>query len=116
MRNLQARRGQAGDFRQRVEHLLERQVFAAEEIALADFAFFGDEQMSGGAFFDADEIETGVDVAGHFAVQKIDDDFTGGRGLPVPRADRRGGHRNDDRQAFLAAFSASRSAIHFERL
>ncbi len=81
--------------------MLEREIFAAEEIALADFAFFGDEQVAGGAFFDADEVEAGVDVAGHFAVEKIEDDFAGRRGLPVPRADGSGGHRDDDREAFF---------------
>src|SRR5580704_14097510 len=57
--------------------------------------------MSSGAFFYANEIETGVDVPGHFAVQEIDDEFSGRRGFPVPRSDRRRRHRHDHWQAFL---------------
>ena len=51
--------------------------------------------MACGAFFDADKVQTGLDVARHFTVQEIQDDFSRGSRLPVPWADRCGGHRND---------------------
>src|SRR6267378_2376183 len=93
--NFQFGRGQTGNLRKGVEHLLQGEVFSAEEIAFADFAFFRDEQVAGGAIFDADKIEAGLDVAGHFAVQEIEDNFSGGGRFPVPGADGRGGHGDD---------------------
>src|SRR5882724_1291395 len=102
--NFQFGRGQTGNLRKRVEHVLQREILPTEQIAFSDFPFFGDEQVTGGAIFDANKIEAGLDIAGHFAVQEIEDDFSGGRGLPVPRADGRGGHGDDDGQpAFRGA-------------
>src|SRR5882672_10797916 len=93
--NFQFGRGQTGNLRKRIEHLLQREILPTEQVAFADFSFFRDKQVAGGAIFDADKIEAGLDIAGHFAVQEIEDDFSGGCGLPVPGADRRGGHGDD---------------------
>src|SRR6266403_983463 len=99
--NFQFGRGQTGNLRKRVEHLLQGEVFSTEEIAFADFAFFGNKQVAGGAIFDADKIEAGLDVAGHFSVQEIEDDFSGGGRFPVPGADGRGGHGDDHRESIF---------------
>src|SRR5690242_1022038 len=104
MRDFELRRGQAGNVRQDVQDLLERKIFCAEKIALADFAFLGDEQVAGGAFLYADEIQAGFDVAGHPAVEKIDDDLASGSGLPVARADGSGGHADDRRKTLARGF------------
>ncbi len=69
VRNPHARRGQAGQARQMLEHLLEGQVLAAQNIFLADSAAFGGEQMAARAVFDVDEIQPGVHVRRHPAVQ-----------------------------------------------
>ena len=97
VRNFKPGRGQPGDPRKSVEHRFERQILCAEEIALTDFTFFSGQQVADGAFLDTDKIQAGFDVAGHLAVQKIQDDFSRWRGLPVPGADGRGGHDHDDR-------------------
>ena len=60
--------------------------------------------MAGGALFDGDEVQTGFHVARHFAVEKIQDDFASRRGLPIPRADRRGRHHDNNGQARLRGF------------
>src|SRR5437899_10073760 len=46
VRNFQAGRAQTRDFRERVQHGLEGQILSTQQIALADFAFFGDQQVS----------------------------------------------------------------------
>src|SRR2546422_4487536 len=84
--NFQFRRGQTGNLRKHVEHLLQREILPTEQIAFADFALFSDEQVAGSTIFDADKIEASLDIARHLAVQEIEDDFSGGRGLPVPGA------------------------------
>jgi hypothetical protein len=48
-----------------------------------------------------DEVEAGVDVGGKFAVEKVDEDAAGGRGLGVVGADGGGGVEDDDLLAGL---------------
>src|SRR5438876_369387 len=55
--------------------------------------------MAGGAFLDTNEIQAGLDIARHLAIQKIQNDFACRRGLPIPRADGRSRHNYDDGQA-----------------
>src|SRR2546430_11025140 len=101
MRDFEFRRRQTGDSRERIQDLLEREILSAEKIAFADPAFVCNKKMTGGAFFHADEIQTCFNVARHLTVEKIENDFSGGRGFPVPWADRRCRHRNDCGKALL---------------
>src|SRR5438874_10191124 len=57
--------------------------------------------MATGDIADMHQIETGVYIGGHFALQEIDDDFSCWRGFDIPRTN--GGSRIDDhdRQALL---------------
>src|SRR6267378_5731575 len=43
VRDLHARRAQTRDFRERIEDLLQREIFGTQQIALTDFAFFGNQ-------------------------------------------------------------------------
>ena len=56
------------------------------------------------AFFYADKIQAGFNVARHFAVQKIQNDLPGWRGLPIPRAHRSRRHDDNGGQARLRGF------------
>ena len=95
------RGAQTGDLRKDIEHLLQREIFGAEQVTLAGLAAFGGEQVTCGDIFDSHEIQSGFDVAGHLAVQKIDDELAGGRRLPIAGTNRRGRHYDDDRQSIL---------------
>src|SRR5882762_3380445 len=99
MRNFQNGRAETRYLRECVQHLLEREIFTAQEIALADLALFGDQQVSCRALFHANKIQAGLHVAGHLAIQKIQNDFSGRRRLPVPRPYRRRRHGHNDRQS-----------------
>ena len=46
--------------------------------------------MGAGNFSDIDEVEAGVDVGRELAVEEIDEDAAGGRGLCIIWADRSG--------------------------
>ena len=114
--NLDGGRRDAGDGRHLVEDLLEGEVFAAEDVAAAGSALGERENVGAGDFGDIDEVQAGVDVGGKFAVEEVDEDAAGGRGLAVVGADGGGGVENDDLLAVLAAAMASCSARNLERL
>ncbi len=61
--------------------------------------------MPGGTFFHADKIQPCVDVAWHLAVQKIDDNFSGRRGLPIPRANGSRRHGDNHRRSTFGRVS-----------
>ena len=94
-------RRNAGDGRHLVEDLLEGEVFAAEDVAAAGRAFGERGDVGARDFGDIDEIEAGVDVGGKFAVEEVDEDAAGGRGLAVVGADGGGGVEDDDLLAVL---------------
>src|ERR1700683_201754 len=99
-----------------LEKLRELQVLSAENIFLADPAPFGGEQMSARAILDADQVQSGVQIRRHPAIQKIDDHPAGRRRLVVHGPDRRRGITTITGAPSLAASSAIRSAINFDRL
>src|SRR6266481_4063607 len=76
VRDFQTGSVQAGYARENVEHGLESEIFSTEQITLAGLALFGDEQVAGGALFNADKVQAGFDIAGHCPIQKIEDDFS----------------------------------------
>src|SRR5271156_4090850 len=55
--------------------------------------------MTARDILDASEIETGIDVGGHPAIEQINDDAAGRRRLVIERTDRSGRIDNHDRQA-----------------
>ena len=57
--------------------------------------------VGAGDFGDIDEVEAGVHVGGKLAVEKVDEDAAGGRGLGVVGADGRGGIEDHDLLAVL---------------
>src|ERR1700733_13214931 len=101
VRNFQSRRGRASDFRERVEDLLEREIFRAEQIAFADAALFGDEEMARG---------------GIFPVRKSTMIFPVGVGFQSPGPTGVVGIAITAGNPDCAAFRTSRSASHLERL
>ena len=89
--NFEAGRPAAGAVGRFPPELAERRVLAAENVALADAALFHGREVAGGDVVDVDEIEAGVDIAGHPAAGGLHDHAAGGRRLDVARADRRRG-------------------------
>src|SRR5207245_6142611 len=82
----------------RSERLLQSQVFAAKNIALADASALACQQMTHSGIFNRHKIQAGVHVSGHAAVQEINDDPARWRGLGIAGADRRSRIHDDDRQ------------------
>src|SRR5882757_9537249 len=76
VRNLHGWCAQASDFGEGVENLLEREIFSAQQVALTHFTLFGNQQMARGTLFHANKIQPGLDVAGHLAIQEVDDAFS----------------------------------------
>ena len=60
--------------------------------------------MSGSAFLDANKIQSRLDVTGHFAIEKIQNDLPCWRGLPIPRTHRSRRHDDNGGQARLRGF------------
>ncbi len=96
--------------------MLERQVLRTEQIAFANFAFVGYKQVTSGALFDADKIQTRFDVTRHLAVQKIQNDFSSGCGFPVPRTNGRCGHGDDCRNTLLRSVENRTFGLPFRPL
>src|SRR6185369_8434670 len=88
-------RGQAGDNRELVEDLFQRQILAAKDVALAAAALLQSSDVAQGALAHVNEIEPGIDVGRKFLLQEIDDDAAGGSGLDVTLADRSCGIDDD---------------------
>ena len=99
VRHLHARRWNVGYTSERIEHLLERQVSAAENITFARAPAFGSEDVAFGAIAHVDQIHACVNVAEHFSFEKIDDDLSGRRRLDVEFAYGRRRIDDDDRKA-----------------
>jgi hypothetical protein len=72
----------------------------AQNISFADAAFFGCEDVADGDIANMDPIQTGVEVGGHFAIQKIDDDLAGRRWFDVARSNGRARIDDHNRNAF----------------
>ena len=89
---------QPGDQR---EDLAERQVLAAQDVALADPAALEGQQVAGGDVVDVDHVEAGVDIGRHAPARRLQHHPPGRGRARVARADRR--RRVDDhrRQAVL---------------
>ena len=99
------------------EDVAERQIVAAEDVALADPAVALGQKMARRHVVDMDEVEAGIDEGRHAARGGLDDDAAGRRRLHVARADGRRGIDDDGRQPALhhEPLTAS-SARNFERL
>ena len=59
------------------------------------------EEMAAGDIADINQIEAGVHIGRHFALQEIDDNFSCWCGFDIPWANGGGRIDNDDRQALL---------------
>ena len=94
-------RRNAGDGRHLVEDLLEGQVLSAEDVAAAGRAGGQRGNVRARHFGDIDEVEAGVDVGWKFAIEEVDEDAAGGRGLGVVGTDGRGWVEDDDLLAIL---------------
>ena len=108
------RRRDPGDGGHFVEDLLEGEVFATQDVAatrLPDFKC-GDGVGARDLSY-VDEVESGVDVGRDFAVQKVDEDAAGGRGLGVVRSDGCGRVKDDD---LLAVLRCGDSLLFGEKL
>ena len=105
----------ASDFLEKGEGLFHGEVAlgVAENVALADAAFFRGKNVADGDIVDVDPIEAGVEVGGHFAIEKINDDLTGGRGFDIARADGRGGIDDDDGDALSRKFERNYFRVPF---
>src|SRR5205085_7238743 len=77
VRHLHARRWNVGYTSERVEHLLERQVGAAENIAFARAPAFAGKDVAFGAVTHVYQVHACVNVTEHFALEKIADDLAG---------------------------------------
>src|SRR6516225_1679923 len=99
VRDFQRRGGQTGNFGQNVEHALQGEIFRAQQVTLADRSLLRNQEVAGGAFLNADKVQTRFDVTGHPAVEKVEYDFSGGRRFPVPWTDGSSRHRDDRRKA-----------------
>src|SRR5229473_525877 len=62
VRNFQAGRAQSRYFCECVQHGLERQILSTQQVALAYFAFFGNQQVSRRALLHANKIQASLDV------------------------------------------------------
>ena len=76
------------------QHLTQRDVLAAEDVALADPAALQRREMARRDIVDVDEVQAGFDEGRHPAGGRFDDDAAGRRRLHVARPDRR--RRIDD--------------------
>ncbi len=80
---------QIGDRRHLVQYLLEREIFAAQDISLAGFPTLHGRNMRSRHLIDIHQIQSCVDIGWELAVEKIDDDLPCRRRLNVICADRR---------------------------
>ena len=117
MGQAQAWHGPAAEGGKDFEHLFQRQIAVTQDVSRPDLPAFGSQPVSLGHILDGDEVQAGVDVSGHLAVEKVQNDAAGGRWLPIARAHGSGGI--DDHHGLAAARAASKascSARNFERL
>ena len=87
----------------------ERDIVAAEDIALADPPRCQRRQMARRDIVDMDEIEAGVDIGRHASARRLDENAPGRRRPRIARADRRRGI-DDDRRKALPRPSLRRAA------
>src|SRR5438552_3262864 len=73
IRQSDAWRGTANQWRKNIENILERHVPAPENVPLPDLSAFCSEQVSLSDVFNGDDVETRVHVCRHPAIQKIHD-------------------------------------------
>src|SRR2546426_4666493 len=88
-------RWQAGDFRQLIENLFQRQVLPAEDVALAASAFLQRGHMSAGTLGYIYQIQTGIHVCRKLLFQEVHNDATRRGGLDVLLADGSRGIHHD---------------------
>ena len=79
---------------------------AAEDVALADTSFFGGENVADDDVAHVNPIQSGVEIRGHLAIEKIDDHLARRRRLHIARSDRRARIDDDDRHAFRGEFAS----------
>ena len=84
-----AGRRDAGDFLQGQQDFMQGQVAVAQDVTFTDGSFLLGEEVAPGAIPDIDQIQPGIEISGHLAVDEIEDKFSRGRRFDVPRSDRR---------------------------
>ena len=87
VRNSHLRRGQTGNRGQPPKKFLQRNVFAAQNIFLADSPALRRQQMPARDVFDIHDVKPGFHVRRHPPIQKIHDDSAGRSRLEVERTD-----------------------------
>src|SRR5262249_8844513 len=98
MRNLQFRRPDSGDSRERIKEFLERQVPSSENVSASNATFLGGKHVTFCAIANVNQVHSGVDVPKHFPAQKIYDDLAGWSRFDVEVSDRRAWIHNHHRQ------------------
>ena len=103
--------------RERVEDLLQAHVAVAQDVALARPSLLGGREMARRDVAHVDQVQPGVDVGRHPAIEKVDDHLAGRRGLDVALADRSRRVHDHDRQApSRPSRAATRSASYLDFL
>ena len=80
----------AGDSRELLQNLRQRQILRAQDVALARHAALAGQPVALGRIADVHHVEPGIDEGRHVAIQEIEHDLAGGRRLHIVIADRRG--------------------------
>src|SRR5271170_4876317 len=87
-------RRQAANRRQLIQYLLQREILAAQDISLAKSSHRQSVGLGACDFANIHQVEPRIDIRGKLAVEKVDDDSSGRRGLQVIRAHRCRGIQN----------------------
>ncbi len=82
----------------------------------SDASALGGQQVPPRAILHGNKIQAGIHVAGHAAVQKIDDDFPRGRGFPVARPHGSCGIDDHHRQARFGGAQGALLGLEFRAL
>ena len=109
-------RRQPRDPRQFLRERLEGEILAAKDVAAPDLAALEGEDVPTGDVVDVGDIEGGIHIARHPAVQEVEHEAPGRGWAPVPGPDGKVGSTMVTGRPWAAARSTSCSATYLDRL